>query len=469
MQKTDLIDENEIFEMIANISHQASIQMPAEDKKAYAAIFTPPELTKQMAAITDYNGGKLGDKGAGGAILGATVMARYLLQNNQRPAFISAHEIQPSLQNVLRDVYTRLSNLAVRTQTPFDYSIQGDFTSLADKTLSSLHGDYSNVIINPPYQKLPRKHPVNDIIEKKLNFRLPNYYSLFILLSLHCLQPGGSLTALVPRSFFNGMYHRPFRKYLKTIASIDVITRYRSRSNLFKLENVLMENVIVKLTKGKQKENIKIFTCKCPNSKPDVSMQLSAKLLLENQNDIFVLPADHEELNAFMRVQRHPLSLSALNITFSTGKVVAYRHRDDITYANNGAMYIEAKGLDTEYELFTPKEVKRGHGNSIKVSELSEKHLVDAQNMIFIKRISSNSDKKRMHCTLFLESQSKTARVGIANSLQVLSGQGIQNNEKAIKILKYLRSDDVELAMRAINGTTQINSMDMQLINFPVL
>ncbi|MDO6575330.1 hypothetical protein, partial [Staphylococcus pasteuri_A] len=86
--------------------------------------------------------------------------------------------------------------------------------------------------------------------------------------------------------------HKSFRQYIRKHYSIDTITRYRSRSNAFKYENVIQENVIVKFTKRAQVPEIKIFTCLNPDSAPEYEMNLRSELLLNNDNDIFALPAD---------------------------------------------------------------------------------------------------------------------------------------------------------------------------------
>jgi hypothetical protein len=45
----------------------------------------------------------------------------------------------------------------------------------------------------------------------------------------------------------------------------------------------------------------------------------------------------------------------------------------------------------------------------------------------------------------------------------------LQTPAHAEALLSHLRSDDIELAMRAINGTTQINQHDFDLLRFPTL
>ena len=460
-------NNNDIYEQIAAISKEASSSLSKSDKILHASYFTPKMLSDHMVKIADYRGGKLGDKGAGGGILSATAAARHILSKSNRPCFISANEIIPQLRDFLKQSYKVVSDKAHSLNKAFDEEINGDFTDLADKALATEFGDYENIIINPPYFKISPKNELNQIIKQHLGFTVPNIYSGFMLISLHLLKQDGSLTALVPRSFFNGSYHKSFRRYIRQHYSIDTITRYRSRSNAFKYENVIQENVIVKFTKRSQVPKIKVFTCLDPYSAPEHEMNLASELLLNNDNDIFALPADLDELNAYTKTKSLPFKLQELGLKLSTGKVVEYRHKESLNNSNIGAMYIEAKCLNTDHDTYQRKHSKRSHGNALEVNEQTANTLIDAQNVILLKRISSNSDKQRMKCTVLRKSDCTSNKLALSNHIQYISGEALQDTDLALKIAKYLSSNDVEKSIRAISGTTQVNASDIDLIRFP--
>lgn len=459
--------DNDIFKCIAEISKQASKSLSTTDKKKYAAYFSPAALSNHMIEIADFQGGKLGDKGAGGGILSASAAARHIISNCNKPTFISANEIIPQIRDFLKQSYNAVSNKAHALNKAFDVEINGDFIDLADTALARKSGDYDNIIINPPYFKISPKSELNASIKQHLGFTVPNIYSGFMLISLHLLKPKGSLTALVPRSFFNGLYHKSFRHYIRKHYSIDTITRYRSRSNAFKYENVIQENVIVKFTKRAQVPKIKIFTCLDPDSAPEHEMNLPSELLLNNDNDIFALPADLDELNAYTKTKRLPFKLKDFGLTLSTGKVVEYRHKQSLNNSNAGAMFIEAKCLDTNHETYRKKYSKRSHGNALAVNEQTASILIDAQNLILLKRISSNSDKQRINCTVLRKIDCTSSKLAISNHIQYISGEALNDTDFALEFAKYLSSNDVEKCIRAISGTTQVNASDIDLIRFP--
>src|SRR5579864_659024 len=61
------------------------------------------------------------------------------------------------------------------------------------------------------------------------------------------MQPGGQLVAIIPRSFCNGPYYRPFRQFLLSHAALRHIHLFGSRTKAFKEDKVLQENVIIQL------------------------------------------------------------------------------------------------------------------------------------------------------------------------------------------------------------------------------
>src|SRR3954453_16050429 len=77
-----------------------------------------------------------------------------------------------------------------------------------------------------------------------------NLYTPFLPLAVQLMREGGELVAIIPRSFCNGMYFRPFRNWLLDRVAITQIHVLESRSKAFSDDDVLQENIIVRLEKG---------------------------------------------------------------------------------------------------------------------------------------------------------------------------------------------------------------------------
>jgi adenine-specific DNA-methyltransferase len=66
--------------------------------------------------------------------------------------------------------------------------------------------------------------------------------------------------AIIPRSFCNGPYYRPFRDFILERAAIRHMHLFESRSKAFKDDEVLQENIIIRLERGGQQGPVTIIT-----------------------------------------------------------------------------------------------------------------------------------------------------------------------------------------------------------------
>src|SRR3954453_15665034 len=76
-----------------------------------------------------------------------------------------------------------------------------------------------------------------------------NLYTPFLPLAVQLMREGGELVAIIPRSFCNGMYFRPFRNWLLDRVAITQVHVFESRSKAFGDDDVRPENIIVRLEK----------------------------------------------------------------------------------------------------------------------------------------------------------------------------------------------------------------------------
>ena len=64
------------------------------------------------------------------------------------------------------------------------------------------------------------------------------------------MEPGGQIVAIIPRSFCNGPYYKPFRDFVLERAAIRHLHLFDSRNKAFKDDDVLQENLILLLERG---------------------------------------------------------------------------------------------------------------------------------------------------------------------------------------------------------------------------
>jgi adenine-specific DNA-methyltransferase len=79
-------------------------------------------------------------------------------------------------------------------------------------------------------------------------------------LAIELMAQGGEIVAIIPRSFCNGPYYRPFREWMLAKASVEQIHLFHSRTSAFNDDEVLQENVIIKLVRGKKQGKVTITT-----------------------------------------------------------------------------------------------------------------------------------------------------------------------------------------------------------------
>jgi hypothetical protein len=143
------------------------------------------------------------------------------------------------------------------------------------------------------------------MILRQVGIETVNLYSAFVALALSLMKPGGQLVAIIPRSFCNGPYYRPFREYLLNRAALRHLHLFASRTTAFKDDDVLQENVIMRLECAGVQSNVTVS-----NSTDD---SFSDLVTHEQPFDRIVFPDD---VDKFIHV---PTSLGYNAIELSKG------------------------------------------------------------------------------------------------------------------------------------------------------
>ena len=127
--------------------------------------------------------------------------------------------------------------------------IEGDFVEEAAKQIRRQESPYTHAILNPPYKKIGSKSRTRATLAS-VGIETVNLYSGFLALSIELVEREGEIVAIVPRSFCNGPYYRPFRKFMLERTSIISIHLFDARDSAFSEDDVLQENIIIHLQKS---------------------------------------------------------------------------------------------------------------------------------------------------------------------------------------------------------------------------
>jgi adenine-specific DNA-methyltransferase len=438
-------------------------------KSALGQFMTPAPVARFMASLFPRATAQscvLLDAGAGLGALSCAFLDRWAADDGLRfsKAEVEAFEIDSTLRAHLTAVLASYEN---RLPVTFDV-ISGDFIEIA-ALRSMAPKRYTHAILNPPYKKI-NSLSQHRLILRQVGIETVNLYSAFIALSLSLMKPGGQLVAIVPRSFCNGPYYRPFREYILQRAALRHLHLFASRTKAFKDDDVLQENVIIRLEYSGTQDNVTVS-----NSTDDSFNDLTTH---EQPFGRIVFPDDPERFIHVPTSLGHNTielsngvcsSLSDLAIEISTGPVVDFRLIDHIQQQpDEGTVPLlypsHFNGLTTQW----PKEgMKRG--NAIRLNEETERWLYPSGFYTVVRRFSSKEETRRIVAGVVSpDNFPGSAMLGFENHLNVFHADKHGLPEAlAYGLATFLNSTAVDDNFRRFNGHTQVNATDLRLMKYP--
>jgi hypothetical protein len=305
---------------------------------------------------------------------------------------------------------------------------------------------------------------------RRVGIETVNLYSAFVALSVALCAPGGQVVAIVPRSFCNGPYYRAFRKYILTRTAVRHVHLFESRNKAFKDDDVLQENVIIRLERDGRKERVIVST-----STDDTFADLAA---YEHPFDRIVCPDDPEQI-IHVPTSREPskiqkssairYTLAELGIDVSTGPVVDFRVKEylhDMPAANTVPLLYPAhfKGYKTTWPI---KGLKKP--NAIERNRNTEKWLWPNGYYCVVRRFSSKEERRRIVASVIDPTTFADApMLGFENHLNVFHANkhGLPK-QLAWGLAVFLNTTAVDEYFRRFNGHTQVNATDLRWLMYP--
>jgi len=431
---------------------------------------TPSTVARFMASLfpsSTLRTCRLLDAGAGVGALSCAFLDRWIAADGLgfHNVEVEAHEIDGALRPHLE---TALAAYAERFPVTFRVS-PGDFIWEAARQSWQGSGRFTHAILNPPYKKI-NSTSQHRFILRRAGIETVNLYSAFVALALALIESGGELVAIIPRSFCNGPYYRPFREYLLSHAALRHIHLFASRTKAFKDDDVLQENVIIRLERGGLQGSVTIS-----NSTDD---QLADICTHDHPFDRIVFPDDPERFIhvptslAKSEIEQSPgvrFSLSDIGIGVSTGPVVDFRLQEHIQQKpGKGTVPLLYPGHFIGYATQWPKDgIKRG--NAIKLNADTEKWLYPTGFYTVARRFSAKEERRRIVAGVVTpDSFADAPMLGFENHLNVFHEDktGLPQN-LAHGLAAFLNTTAVDDHFRRFNGHTQVNATDLRLMKYP--
>ena len=405
------------------------------------------------------------DAGAGQGALSLAFAKRWeQIRFKSSQLVIDAYELDNAMVKLLEPNLQALEASGnIETQV-----IEGDFVEEASNQIRRHECRYTHAILNPPYKKIGSKSRTRATLAS-VGIETVNLYTGFLALSIELLAREGEVVAIVPRSFCNGPYYRPFRNLMLERTSIISIHLFDARDSAFAEDDVLQENIIIHLQKGVPQGSVLIS-----NSTNRDLGNLSSELV---EFERIVHPGDEEK---FIRIpnkagQEANESLSAntctlqqLGVTVSTGPVVDFRLK---THLRSSASSDDAPLLYPGHFaggclLWPRADFKKPNG--IAINDATQRWLFPPGHYVAVKRFTAKEEQRRVVAMLVDPVLLPELPYGFENHLNIYhENRGPLPEDLARGLVAFLNTQAVDDWFREFNGHTQVNATDLRSLSYP--
>lgn len=454
-----------MLQVVDNVRKEVSPRIAQKRKAEFGQFMTPSSVARFMASLfpaSTLQTCRLLDAGAGVGALSCAFLDRWTAGGfGFETVEATAYEIDDILRGHLAQ------HLAGYNQVKTNI-IAGDYIELA--TAEGLQGQgYTHAILNPPYKKI-NSNSAHRLALRRVGIETVNLYSAFVALAVAQAAPGGQIVAIIPRSFCNGPYYRPFRDFILERAAVRHMHLFESRSKAFKDDEVLQENIIIRLERDGQQGPVTVTT-----STDDTFADLVTH---EHPFDRIVFPDDPErfihvptspEKNAIELSEAIRSTLADLGIKVSTGPVVDFRLKEHLRdMPGEGTVPLLYPGHFSSTGTTWPIEGMK-KPNAIERNADTEKWLYPSGFYCVVRRFSSKEEKRRIVASVVEPSAFGDVPVlGFENHLNLFHANKRGLPEALARGLAvFLNTTAVDENFRRFNGHTQVNATDLKLMKYP--
>lgn len=439
-------------------------------KKDLGQYLTPYNIAKYMAYLfpeTDQEMNIL-DPGAGIGTLSCALIDRAKAEKWNNPKInVTAYDLDKAVLNNLND------NLIASGKGTKNFSYQILNEDFLEKTSFEYsfgtNEQFTHVIMNPPYKKILTKSAAREYT-RLFGLETVNLYSAFVGASIALLKENGYLVAIVPRSFCNGPYYKPFRKFILKNCSIKHIHLFESRNKAFKDESVLQENIIIMLQKGTGQGNVEISY----SSDADFSdlqkkpFEFNSIVNPSDKEKYFNIPlSSQKNKNVYFENGNDFISLKETGANVSTGTIVDFRAKDYIRKEPEvdtvPLLYpVHFRHFRTDW----PKDSKKP--NAILNTDVTAPMFAPAGFYVVVKRFSTKEEQKRIVASLISADDIKTPAFAFENHLNVFheNKKGLPK-DIAYGLTVWLNTTFLDEQFRLFSGHTQVNATDLRNLPYP--
>ncbi len=431
-------------------------------KKEKSQFFTPINIAYHMVELFFLDPRKKGIKildPAGGTGILSLFLLLHILDSSIKNVTLDIYEIDRNIISILNQNVTMVKKEFKKNNKNLEVRIY-----VKNFVTESHKAKYDLIIGNPPYKKIRKNADEAQAIKEFLNGQ-PNLYMIFMVQSLKLLKENGEFVFIVPRSFFNGRYFLKLREYIYNNFSITYIHSFKSRSRIIN-DEVLQELVIVKIV-NKDIDSLSItYSINDKDIKNNKALHLSKEIIwaVNDQKNIR-LPINKEDVKLLKAFDRFNQTFKDLGLLFRTGSVVDFRVENGIREikGENSVPLIWCANFNL-YQIKWPLQTTRF--KQYIDYDGNQKMLYPSDDYILVKRFATKATVKGLCVNILLDEQHEHDFIGLENHVNYLKFD-IKNREIMKGVFILLNSTYYDRYFHIINGTTQVNSTDLN--NLPIL
>ena len=437
--------------------------------------FTPPRIALLMANQLPLNlpSITLLDPGSGAGILSAAACQLAGESPDVSQIHIDAWEQNPTLAQLTLNTLEKAKQWLEPKDILLTFTVTpGDF--LLHRRLLNHSRPYDAVISNPPYGKLSK---TDSLITKDNNFTHghPNAYTAFMARSVQLLRPKGTAVFLVPRSFTSGSMFQHVRKNLFRCATPTALHLFNSRSDVFKDQGVLQENLLITLTtKDSPNNEGHVLITEIRNSEePDktAALELSTDLILQPGKHHLPIPIPTTTLDIqnLKRLRRMTQTLNSLGLTASTGKVIIFRHIQHLTNQDTSETTVPLLHIHQVSPMSIDQErTKKGKPTHIHINRDTKHLFIPGSTYILVRRFSPKEQYPRIIAAPLFPNNPANRPIALENHLNYIHSPMIPMDPRlATGLAAYLNSELAQHWAKLHVGNTHIGASDLNALPLP--
>jgi adenine-specific DNA-methyltransferase len=418
------------------------------------------------------------DPGAGlGSLSAAFVAEMCRRQHHPDVIALTACELDPLVIDRLRttlDLCKAVSeDVGIRFEArilPKDFLEVGASTFAGNLFAAGEDERFDCAIVNPPYRKIRAESRERKLL-RAIGLETSNLYAGFLAVTARLLAPGGEMVAITPRSFCNGPYFEPFRRFFLKEMHFRRVHVFEARDRAFADDAVLQENIVFRAVKAKEPVGDVVVSSSLDPDDADSRIRTIRYDDLIRPDDLHVfihIVPDRDGDSVRHQIVNLDSTLGDLGLSISTGRVVDFRAKH---------LLRAQPGRDT-VPLIYPCHLRggfvewpNGHtrkANALTLSPDAENLLVPQGYYVLVKRFSSKEERRRVVAAVYDPGRVPCDRVAFENHLNYyhIRGSGLPAT-MAKGLAAFLNSTLVDSYFRQFSGHTQVNAADLRSLKYP--